>query len=407
MNQKEMIQDIVNTLSETIGCRPLGSAANARAVTYTARLLEAQGCLVTRQSFEVKGWEPTDSSLLINGVPVDHLVNPYSPDFSAEGTALRVESIEQLEGLAIRDRILLLTGEAAAETIMPKHFEFYNPAHHQRLTALLEGGGPSLVIAVRDQELPDNVTGVYGKSVLEPVFNDGDLNVPSVTVTKEALARWTDSGPLQISAWSEAQTPLRKSCNVVAYVGDPALPQVLVTAHLDTFFNTPGAMDDATGIAFLAALAGSGIRPEGYCIKLVAINGEDHYTYSGEKELMKALQDGGPPVLLAVNVDGLGFHGTEAGVSLYEVPDRLRRLLEKSIAKTQGVSLMAPWPQGDHMIFSMMGIPTIALASDPFETYLRECHHSPADTADRMDAAIVERAVQWLKTILEAGLTAE
>lgn len=399
----KQITCVVENLATVIGCRPLGSEANLRAMDYIETEFAKGGHEVERQSFTAKGWEPQRWGLEINGYALPMLVSPYSPSFEVKGSALRIDTLEKLAALGpetLRGRILLLEGEIASETVMPKYFEFYNPEHHQRLVSLLEEAQPSLVLAVRDQDLPDSVTGVSGKTALESLFNDGDIAFSSATVTKRDLTS-VEAERLEIAAFSEAKVPVRQAGNLIVRIGDPALPRILVTAHLDTTFNTPGALDDASGIAFLAALAQSGLSVEGYCIELVAINGEDHYSYGGEKELMRYLGSCESMVKLAVNVDGLGFRDTESGVSLYAMPEELGARLEASVRLTKSMAMMEPWPQGDHMIFAMMGIPTIALASYPFEGYLAGYHHSPLDTPELLDPMLVMKAVLWLKHFLE------
>ncbi len=402
----KQISCVVETLATAIGCRPLGSEANLRAMDYLESQFAQGNHRAERQNFMAKGWEPKSCGLEINGQKLPILVSPYSPSFEVKGPALRINTLEGLAAKGpktLNGRILLLEGEIAAETVMPKNFEFYNPEHHQRLVSLLEEAQPALVLAVRDQDLPDSITGVSGKTALESLFNDGDIAFSSATITKRDLTS-VEGDVLEISAFSEATVPERQAGNLMVRIGEPALPRILITAHLDTAFNSPGALDDASGIAFLVALAQSGVSLEGHCIELVAINGEDHYSYGGEKELMRYLSSTESPVKLAVNVDGLGFKGTEAGVSFYAVPEELGTRLEASIRLTKPMAMMAPWPQGDHTIFAMMGIPTIALASYPFEGYLAGYHHSPLDTPDHLDPELVMGAVLWLKHFLEAEM---
>ncbi len=399
----ELIEKVITYLAEDIGSRPLGSEANGRALVWAEALMGELRCAVERQVFAAKGWEPGDSGLKLNGVPLPHLVNPYSPAFRVQGPLLKAGTLEELEAIREPGAILLLHEALGAETVMPKSFTFYNPPHHGQLVSRLEALAPALVIAVRDENLPDNVTGVSGKTVLEPVFNDGDLPFPSVTVTLGHLAALGGvAGCLIAEAWSQGVSPVRETGNLVARLGDPEKPRVLVTAHLDTFFNTPGALDDASGIAFLTALAASGLRSGAVCLELVLINGEDHYGILGERALMAALAESAKPTVLAVNVAGLGYRGTKNGVSCYAMPPALEAKVAAAVAADDAMALMDPWPQGDHMIFASLGIPTLALASCPFEDYLARCHHSPADTADQADPALVDSAVAWLVRFLEA-----
>lgn len=57
--------------------------------------------------------------------------------------------------------------------------------------------------------------------------------------------------------------------------------KVVIGSHYDTWFDTPGAIDNAAGVTALLALAEM-LVPEDSCVELVAFNGEDYYSAPGQ-----------------------------------------------------------------------------------------------------------------------------
>lgn len=414
MSKMKLAREIIQHLSDTIGCRPTGSAANQEAFHYVQSCFGEASPSLARLSvmpFDALDWTPLELSLSINQVDIPARMNPYAPSYNVTGKGYHYSSMEALQTHDSLHSILILSGELTTESIMPTHYTFYNPDHHKALVALLNRLKPSLVIAVKDDSLPDSVTGAMGKMDFQPVFCDGDLPFPTLNVLKKDLSvfdflnheKHEKHEPIQIHSKGRSLLETRSSGNVVASIGPKNAPKIILTAHYDTFFETPGALDNASGIAFLtlalqelSAQVNSGYELS-HEIIFVAINGEDHYAYPGEKVLLESLADSDStaPVTCAINIDGLGFKDTKVGLSHYEYPDELIQKLQSTITNKDSVEMMLPWPQGDHMIFALAGIPAIAITSSPLDTYFVECHHTRFDTSDTVDYQRIIDGVDW------------
>jgi aminopeptidase YwaD len=181
--------------------------------------------------------------------------------------------------------------------------------------------------------------------------------------------------------------------NVIATYGNGS-EKVCFSAHIDTKPNTPGALDNASGVAALLALASSISEKEcHFQIEFVLLNGEDYYSTPGEIVYMSGLT---PNYVRAINVDGVGLKGSATSISFYECPQELETRIIQSANKVGGIEQIEPWPMGDHMIFATVGIPAIAITAcnifGMFETVI----HTADDNIKNIDFDILDNVVNFL-----------
>ena len=106
-----------------------------------------------------------------------------------------------------------------------------------------------------------------------PIIEDGDFTLPSVTVPADvgALLLAAEGAPvtLRIRATSEPG----RGANVIGRLAHPARDKIVLCAHFDTKPGTPGALDNAAGVAAVMALAKSlsmEVAPHGIRVNSVA-----------------------------------------------------------------------------------------------------------------------------------------
>lgn len=152
---------------------------------------------------------------------------------------------------------------------MPKAFPFYNPDHHQHIVSTLERISPLAIISATTRN-PELAGGMYPF----PLIEDGDFDIPSVYMTDEEGHRLQDNVGKPIHLESRANRIPASGCNVVARRGDFSHSRIALTTHIDSKYNTPGALDNATGVVLLLLLAKlmQDYKAE-FGIELVAING--------------------------------------------------------------------------------------------------------------------------------------
>jgi len=83
--------------------------------------------------FEAIDWKDGGAIFQADGLSFEVFVSPYSLSCDVEEQLTCASSIEDLEQLDIKGKIVLLHGEIAREQLMPKNFVFYNPEKHQRI----------------------------------------------------------------------------------------------------------------------------------------------------------------------------------------------------------------------------------------------------------------------------------
>jgi aminopeptidase YwaD len=219
----------LEALCSVVPDRRPGSVGNDEAVALAAKAMEGSGWAVELQDFDCLDWDLTPG--------------PYGLGVEATGPVRVLRTLQDLEQATLAGSIAVLAGDLASEPLTPKAFPFYGSDEHAEIIRLLEAGAPLAVVAV---------TGKYpelcGAIDPFPLIEDGDFEIPAASVRPD------DAGPLLDGEGEIATVEIRsrripsRARNVVASRG-PQSPRLTVIAHIDTKPGTPGAVDNATGVA--------------------------------------------------------------------------------------------------------------------------------------------------------------
>ncbi len=375
---KEIISKHLHELVERIGPRPTGSPGNRLAGNYLQQQFSSLGWQVETPSFECKTWEADNVRLACQGQTFLAQINPYSPAFEGTLPFVVCESVEAL-GADLAGRIAVLTGALAQEPYMPKHFPFLSFAEQLRVLDALEAASPAAVIGV----------GAL------PLFCDADFPIPSITLAPKDEARLVACRGLDLSLCIESAVVPVTAFNVVASARRGTGKKTVLCAHYDTWFETPGALDNASGVAALLALAQM-IDQSSHHIEFVMFNGEDHYAAPGQ---VNYLAGGVADIEYVINIDGVAAAGRQNSLAYF---GEASHFFDRVGAVKQGFPALVevePWPQGDHMIFVQQGIPAIALSSAEFELWLN-LTHTPLDTLEQVDLGKMAEAVGFIYRLL-------
>ncbi len=376
------IAEHLQVLAGDIGARPPGSFPNRRAAAYIRGVLADTGMAVREHPFRTRWWEPGAGRLAGPHVDTPVTPNPFSRSCDVEGIALRVTSLAQLNTLACQPgRILVLADELTRHPLMPQAFPFANPREHQRVIDAVSVARPLAVITVSDGS--------------EPILEDPDLPFASATVS-EAIGSALRTGDL-LRLWLGGR--VHDGSGVTVTARTPGSGQrVVVSAHLDSKVTTPGAFDNAGGVAVLLALAED--RPEAVRpLELVAFNGEDHFDACGEQAWLAATDL--DEVALNVNLDGVGLLGRDTSLASLACPAELEEQLERFVAGQPGWVRVAPWFESDHAIFAAQGIPAVAITSESARALIGTVAHGPYDTVDLVDVDVLAQIAVVVRDLLE------
>lgn len=406
MTSRALLQNAsshLQTLCADLPGRHVGGEGNRRATRFVENTLASFGWQTESAELDVVDWTSSGASLQVGDLSFPVQPSPYSLGCSVQAPLLPASSIGELESLDPAGSILVLHGEIAKEQLMPKNFVFYNPDEHQRIVALLEQKQPAAIVSVTGRN-----SSLAGGLYPFPLFEDGDFNVPSVFLAEEegnsllSLARQT------ATLVSRASRIPSKAFNVVARKGNPDAPRVVLSAHVDAKLGTPGATDNATGVAvllLLAQLLQDYSAP--FALEIAAFNGEDYYAVPGQMDFIRKNQDRFNTIALNVNVDGAGYKEGPSSFSFFNLPPPILATAQRMLSSFDDLAEGIPWPQGDHSIFVQQGCPAIAVSSkwliDHMES--QDLTHTPKDNLSIVDprkVVQIAEALAWLVRNLPA-----
>ncbi|MCJ7718019.1 MAG: M28 family peptidase, partial [Anaerolineales bacterium] len=346
-------QNYLSTLCDAIPERPVGSEGNRQANRFFQEIVEAFGWEVESTPFQAMDWQEEGGALTIGQNTFQVFPSPYSLGCELEAELVAACTLNELEELPCRGNLLLLYGDLAKEQLMPKNFVFYNPEEHQRIIAALERKDSAAILTATGRNA-SLAGGVYPF----PLIEDGDFQIPSVYLTEEEgqkiLPFVGKSGRLISKAY---RTP-SPGANLMARKGSDTSRRIAISAHIDAKVNTPGAIDNATGVIVLLLLAESLQAYQGDpVIELLPFNGEDYYAAPGQMLFLQQNQDHFGDYLININIDGAGYFEGPSAFSPFNLPEQVKKCLDEILDTSEDIQLGQPWYQGDHGIFLQQGVP--------------------------------------------------
>ncbi|MFC1478755.1 M28 family metallopeptidase [Candidatus Margulisiibacteriota bacterium] len=399
MNNQQFIDSInthLNELCVNIPHRHVGSAGNQKATDYFKQAAESLGFKTEVQSFDCIDWESGPVTLTAGGNTFEAFVSPYSLPCDISAPLTRISSIPELENADIRGKIVLLHKEIAKEQIMPKSFVFYNPAEHKKIVSLLEAKQPLAIIAATTRN-PELAGALYPF----PLFEDGDFDIPSVFMTDEESVHLLNYLEDTVTLQFDSKRIPSTGCNIAAAKGPENAKKVVFCAHIDTKKDTPGALDNGSGIVMLLTLGELLKEYSGSLnIELLAVNGEDYYSAPGQTLYLKKNTASLSHILLAVNTDGAAYGQDRTTYCCFECSEELVHTVKKVFADKSHFTETDPWYQGDHMVFAMSGVPAIALTSESFEELSANIAHTEKDTIDKVNPETILIIAEALKELI-------
>jgi aminopeptidase YwaD len=396
MQELEKAKEYLITLCGVKPNRRTGSPGNRKATDFFASLVKKWDYMVDTTPFPCLDYESGKISLVCQGQAYDVHVSQFSPGCDVTSKPVPVSTVEELANCRCRGKILLMHGDICTEQLMPKNFVFYNPEHHKKIYALLEEKQPAAIITAT-QKRPDLVGAIYPF----PLIEDGDFDIPSVfcsdVVGREILAKTGEEFRMII----EARRIPATACNVIALKNPGALQKIVVSAHIDAYWSTPGASDNASGTVVLLLLAEMLRNYEGNMgIEIVAFNGEDYYSVGGQMDYLRRYGKDFAGTVAAINVDDVGYKQGKTAYSLYDCPDEIKQKVYNILGKYDGIIAGEPWYQGDHMIFVQNKIQAIAITSEKVTELMATVTHSPKDTPDIVDCGKLVELAQALRDLV-------
>jgi len=364
------------------GPRVAGSPAERRAVEYVAGSLRGLGYRVDVLDFPFLHFEVREVSLEVT-TPIPLRLTPgvlqYSPPTQG----------------------LLTSPLAAAGRGLPEDFR---EADVRGKVALVERGDIPFF------EKVENAARAGARAVVvynhEPGSFSGTLTrpsaIPAVAVSREEGLRLRSllrQGPVVVALVVSTSLETRASWNVVASLPGRSGARVLLGAHVDSVEGSPGANDNASGVA--VALEAARLlrfsRPP-WTVEVAAFGAEEGGLFGSAAY---ARSERGRGLSAVLNLDMVGV-GTRL---LVGNTGRDRRVVEAVLqaARELGVRVEARrMGSSDHVSFEREGIPA-AMLHRPEDPH----YHSPEDTPDKVRPELLEPVVRLsVATLRQASLLA-
>ncbi len=217
--------------------------------------------------------------------------------------------------------------------------------------------------------------------------------------------------------------------NIIASFGPASDSVIVVGAHYDAVEGTPGADDNASGVAGLLELGhmlstvslNSRVILAAYCLEEPPFYKSE---FMGSMVHAKSLKEKGASVRLMICLEMIGYFTEEPGSQSYPIPffklyypdqgnfigivdqmfsshaGRMKNWMRKEI-DLPVYSINAPrWLPGvdwsDHWSFWEHGYPAVMITYTAF--YRNTAYHSMTDTADRLDYEKMSRVVYGIFT---------
>ncbi|HHW00953.1 MAG TPA: M28 family peptidase [Clostridiaceae bacterium] len=370
--------------------RPAGTIQNQEITEFIGSYLESLGYRTRKVPFSCKVWESKESFLLIDGNKLALQASPFSQPFAGTRRAMVVRNLEELERAECEGRILFLTDDLAQESLQPKDYPFYYPDEHKAIIDCLEAKKPCAIIAA---------TGGTPMSGLKPfpVIEDGNFHIPVASLDKEIFSEIEDKvleKDMELSIASKSNVATAYQLIASKKVADPK-GTIAICAHMDSKYNTDGALDNASGVATML-YAAKAIETERYDIDIVPFNSEEYYDPQGELIYLEDLQKRGKEVSLLINIDTVAHVGSQMAVATFNFDEKEQLELDNIMRSCTNIVGGQPWYAGDHSIFAFGGTKCVLIyASDLFEGCLSYTH-CPKDTIDLVDKKLIENAAEYI-----------
>ena len=236
--------------------------------------------------------------------------------------------------------------------------------------ALLEAAQPAAVVAVQTQN-----------GELNRLIEDWEFSIPSVTVSATQREKLLEQAGALAHLHIVTRQQSGSTANIVGRLQGARREQIVLMAHYDTKIDTPGATDNAAGVAVLLALAEHCCRQDQpYSLEFIAFTNEE-YLPLGDDEYVRHRGETFDQIVAAINFDGVGQVGSVLTVAGFNLAPACEAMLHTLTAAPPAVTWVEPWPESNHATFAWRGVPALAFTARADHYH----HHLRTDTIDRVD----------------------
>lgn len=363
----------VAVLSQQIGPRPTGSAADGRAAEYIADQFRRLGYAVERQTFPILFFDELSPPTVTVLGPQAATVRALALIFSAATPADGLEAEVTAAGLGREEDFQARRLEGRVALVQRGQIFF------RVKVANAAAAGASAVIITNNQPGPPQAG-----TLVEP------SSIPAVMIAQddgERLEQLLRAGPVRVRLQVNTITERRTSQNVIGIKRGTRSPSeiVVVGGHADSVSQSPGANDNASGTAAtLEAARMLAAIPTARTIHFIAFGAEE----IGLIGSRFYAQNRTGTVIGMVNMDmvgrgpGLMVGNSGNDVTIVDLAERIASRLGITVSRFRLREAAS-----DHFSFEQVGVPTVFLHTGDDEAI-----HTPNDVLDRVSPQLVAQA---------------
>ena len=303
-----------------------------------------------------------------------------------------IHTLAELEATELEGKLAVLYGDLVRHPLPPKAWP-YKADEDARVVDLLEEKKPAAVLTV--QSRPGEI---------ERLIEDWEFHLPSATVAADVgallLARAGEMARVRI----DSRRSNGITANVVGRLPGLLRRQIVLCAHYDTKVDTPGAGDNASGVATMLALAEQFCRSEQpFSLEFVAFTNEE-YLPLGDDEYLRRRGDTIDQIAAVLNFDAVGLRCGPNTVAGFNLPAEMQGVVEGALSHFPSIAWTEPWPESNHSTFAMRGVPCLAFTAARNET---PHYHLRSDTLDTIDRDRLDEIVRLGGKLVEGLALAE
>ncbi|MCX5744851.1 MAG: M20/M25/M40 family metallo-hydrolase [Proteobacteria bacterium] len=243
---------------------------------------------------------------------------------------------------------------------------------------------------------------------LAPELHDaiGALAVPRATISERSAARTWLAQRLTALGWSPEVQSYAGGANVVATIPSTtgSTDQLIVGAHFDTVAGSPGANDDASGVAVVLAVAHYLADTPCRTPNVVVAFFDQEEGLFGSRALAQRLVADGAVVRAVHTVDQVAWDGDHDRVIELEQPTSALAAAYRAAAEVVGVPVSVVGTGGtDHVSFRDEGFPAIGITEEYAGGDTSPYRHTAQDTAATVDEAYLALATQLVAHVITSA----
>jgi hypothetical protein len=400
---------LTESLTVEVGARLAGSPADARAVKWAERTFKQLGYdKVWAEPFTMQYWERGHASLAVSAPYSQQLVvtalggSVATPFDGINAQVAQFDSLEQLKAAdpaLVKDKIVFINKAMTKDRLG----SFYGSVVGARAQGAVEAaklGAKAIIIRSVGTSINRFAhTGIMRYSEDVPRIPAAAISVPDAIQLDKMLSRQPEL-TLQLQLQNKLPGEVT-SHNVIAEITGSKYPAeiVLISAHLDSWDEGTGALDDGAGVGIVmatAALLKQQGRPE-RTVRVVLFGNEEGGLVGARAYAAKHAANLNKHVFASESDFGAGrIWRLDTGFG--KTSQAFAQQLQQKLARfgiEAGTNTATGGP--DVSVLKAQGVPVVSLLQDGTDYF--DYHHTPNDTMDKVDADAMQQNLQvWLLT---------